>query len=100
MKPVRFHPDAEAELIAAITYYEDQRAGLGVDLREKVEAAVGLIEKSPELFAARSSDGLRKCPVRRFPYVVYYLDLDAEIWIAAVAHQKRRPGYWAGRSPT
>ena len=100
MKPVRFHPEAEAELLAAVIYYEDQRPGLGVDLRQEVEAAVGLVQKSPQVFAARPADDLRKCPVRRFPYAVYYLDLDAEIWIAAVAHGKRRPGYWAGRSPT
>lgn len=100
MKPVRFHPEAEAELLAAITYYEGQQAGLGVDLRQEVEAAVGLVRKNPQLFAARPADGLRKCPVRRFPYAVYYLDLDAEIWIAAVAHRKRKPGYWRERSPT
>lgn len=100
MKPVQFHPEAEAELLAAVAYYEDQRPGLGVDLRQEVEAAVGLVRQDPQLFPARPTDGLRKCPVRRFPYAVYYLELDVEIWVAAVAHRKRRPGYWAGRSPT
>lgn len=99
MKPVRFHPEAEAELIAAVAYYEEKRTGLGVDFRQEVEAAVGLICQNPLLFAPRAPDGLRKCPVRRFPYAVHYLDLDAEVWIAAVAHQKRKPRYWASRSP-
>ncbi len=99
MKSVRFHPEAEAELIAAIEHYEEQRAGLGVDLRLKVEAAVGLIRQNPPLFPARGVEAYRKCPVRRFPYAVYYLDLDVEIWIAAVAHQSRKPGYWKSRSP-
>ncbi len=100
MKPARFHPEAEAELIAAVAYYEGQRPGLGVDLRQEVEAAVATIRQNPQLFPERAADGLRKCPVRRFPYAVCYMELDAEIWIAAVAHRKRRPGYWAGRSPT
>jgi hypothetical protein len=30
---------------------------------------------------------------------VYYVELDDAIWIAAVAHQKRRPGYWTRRKP-
>jgi toxin ParE1/3/4 len=42
---------------------------------------------------------LRKSSVRRFPYVVFYLDLEEYIWIAAVAHQRRRPGYWVYRTP-
>ncbi len=100
MKPVRFHPEAEAELTAAVAYYEGQRMRLGVDLRQEVEAAVGLIRQNPQLFPARGADALRKCPVRRFPYAVYYLELDAEIWIGAVAHRSRRPGYWVGRTPT
>lgn len=100
MKPVRFHPEADAELLAAIVYYEGQRPGLGVDLRLEVEAAVDLVRQNPQLFTVRPTDGLRKCPVRRFSYAVDYLELEAEIWIAAVAHQKRRPGYWARRSST
>ena len=99
MKPTRFHPDAEAELIAAVAHYEDQRPGLGVDLRDEVEAAVGMLRARPEMFAVRPLDGLRKCPVRQFPYSIYYLELASVIWIAAVAHQSRKPGYWSGRSP-
>ncbi len=41
----------------------------------------------------------RKCVIQRFPYVMYYMDLDAVIWIAAIAHAKRRPGYWMSRTP-
>jgi toxin ParE1/3/4 len=42
---------------------------------------------------------LRKCFVRRFPYTIFYLELAEQIWIAAVAHQRRRPGYWRNRMP-
>jgi hypothetical protein len=33
----------------------------------------------------------------RFPYSVVYLEDEDEIWVLAVAHAKRRPGYWRGR---
>lgn len=36
MKPVIFHADAEAELCAAVAYYEQQRPGLGLDLQSEV----------------------------------------------------------------
>jgi len=32
-----------------------------------------------------------------FPYAVIYLDQPGRVWIAAVMHFKRRPGYWHGR---
>jgi hypothetical protein len=37
--------------------------------------------------------------IREAIYTIYYVELDQTIWIAAVAHQKRRPGYWSDRSP-
>ena len=100
MKPARFHPEAEAELIAAIAFYQGRRDGLGIDLQDEVERTVEQIRRNPEMFPERGAPSLRKCPIQRFPYNVFYLELDAEIWIAAVAHQSRKPGYWSGRSPS
>ena len=44
--------------------------------------------------------GIRECPVKRFPYALYYRELSESIWVAAVAHQKRRPAYWSRRKPS
>ena len=97
MKPVVFHPDAAAELDAAMSYYESRRAGLGLSLQAEVEHVVELIRQHPERWVLYKDTAYRRCSVKRFPYVVYYLDLDQCIWIAAVAHQKRKPGYWSPR---
>jgi toxin ParE1/3/4 len=35
--------------------------------------------------------------IHRFPYLVIFLELADKILIVAVAHGKRRPGYWHGR---
>ena len=99
MKPVIFHAEAEAEFRAAIAYYEQQRAGLGGEFRAAVEAAVEEIRRTPQAFAPHGNQGARKRLVRRFPYTIFYVELDEAIWVAAVAHQRRRPGYWASRSP-
>jgi len=37
---VRFHPDAEEEVAAAIQYYEDVEPGLGQNLAVELHAAV------------------------------------------------------------
>jgi toxin ParE1/3/4 len=99
MKPVVFHPEAEAELRAGIDYYEGQRQGLGAEFRDEVEAATARIAQSPQACPPYGDQGLRKCVLLRFPYTLFYLELDEVIWVAAVAHQRRRPGYWKGRQP-
>ena len=99
MKRVIFHAKAKAEFRAAIVYYEGQRPGLGREFREAVEAAVDRIRRTPEVFAPYGDQGARKCLVGRFPYTIFYVELETAIWIAAVAHQRRQPGYWAERNP-
>jgi toxin ParE1/3/4 len=97
VKPVILHTDAEAEFREAAAYYERQRAGLGRELRHVVESAVGRIRATPNAFSTHGKSGLRKCFVHRFPYTIFFIELDAFIWIAAIAHHKRRPDYWKGR---
>ena len=99
MKPVHFHREAEAELRAAIAYYDEQRQGLGAEFRDEVEQAVDQIARMPQAFSPYGHEGLRKYVIRRFPYAIFYLELDDTIWVAAVANQRRRPGYWAHRTP-
>lgn len=99
MKPVVFHAEAEAEFRAAIRYYDEERAGLGAEFQEEIEQAVDQIVRMPGAFSPYGEEGLRKYVVRRFPYSVFYLELDEMIWIAAVAHQRRLPRYWVHRHP-
>ena|ERR1022692_2581946 len=99
MKPAIFHREANAELIGAVAWYEAKQAGLGLDLQAKVEEAVKQIRAHPGRYAIHNDQGVRKHLVKRFPYTIFYLELDEAIWIAAVAHQKQKPNYWMTRSP-
>src|SRR4051812_14822615 len=100
MKSVVFDTEENDELHAAAAYYEAQRAGLGDDFMAEVEQAVQRIAQLPQACPVHdASTGVRKLVLRRFPYNLFYLELDDRIWIAAVAHQRRQPGYWAHRQP-
>jgi toxin ParE1/3/4 len=88
---------AEAEVREAIAYHETQCPGLGREFREDLENALARIRQMPGTPAPIDEQGTRKLRFRRFPYSVYYIELPEAVWIAAVAHQKRRPGYWSGR---
>jgi hypothetical protein len=41
--------------------------------------------------------GTRSWKVRRFPFRVVYLQQPERVWIVAVAHLNRKPGYWLDR---
>jgi len=99
VKPVIFHRQAKAEMRAAIAYYDGEREGLGAEFQEAVETAIDQIRQMPQGFSPHGDEGMRKHIVRRFPYTIFYLELEDFIWIAAVANQRRRPGYWANRIP-
>jgi toxin ParE1/3/4 len=99
VKPIRFHSEAAAEFDDAVDYYDRQRAGLGGEYRTEVEAAFARLRRSPTAYARYRGTEARKCLVNRFPYSIYFVEFDTFIWIAAVAHQKRRQGYWMNRSP-
>ena len=96
MKPVEFHPAATAELDAAVGYYEQCVPGLGIDLQKAVEAAAQKIQAAPLRWMPYSKR-TRRFLIRRFSYLVIFLELADKILIVAVAHGKRRPGYWHDR---
>jgi len=98
VKPVDFHPDAAQEARAAAAHLEGLRAGLGDDFRAELDAALARIQQNPQLYAVESGS-IRVCPLHRFSYSVFYEELDDRIWVAAVGHHSRRPGYWARRRP-
>ena len=93
---VRLHPEALAEFGEAIAFYEERAAGLGQDLFVEVERILKNIGENPSL--GSPLDGpYRKALCRRFPFAVIYRELDDLVWVQAIMHERRRPGYWKGR---
>ena len=97
MKPIDFHPDAAEEAREAAQRYEEAREGLGLEFRDEL-AVVLRISENPQFYAAEDG-AIRIGILHRFPYGEYYEELEDRIWIAAVAHHHRRPGYWKSRRP-
>lgn len=92
-------PLALAELREAAAFYTD-RAGaeLGLAFVAEFERVAKIIQANPMAGTAVRVNRLAY-PFRRFPYsVMYYQAQDGELRIIAVAHQRRRPNYWAKRS--
>lgn len=87
---------AEAELQAAMDYYNLQKSGLGQEFLGEIKATVGRIANFPEAWQPLSQR-TRRCLSRRFPYGVIYQIRDDEILIIAVSHLHQKPMYWQDR---
>ena len=96
MRSITILHEAEAELWEAVAYYEERSAGLGLDFVAEVEASIKAVRDVPERWPLRP-DGTRRYLTPRFPYVMVYLYFQDHVWVIAIAHCKRRPGYWSDR---
>ena len=100
-KPARFEDEADAEYRTAGRWYEERVVGLGIEFFDAVDAALDRIARLPKAGALvrRVAVDLqvRRAPVSRFPYHVVYLDTPTTIRVLAIAHDRRRPGYWTSR---
>jgi len=96
MKRVRFHPDAESEMIESAAYYEEQQPGLGRRFLVSVQDAVNRVVANSRLYAVVEMD-VRRCLTKTFPFGVLFRERSDDIVIVAVMHLRRQPGYWKSR---
>lgn len=96
MKPHAFHPAAAAEYTEAAEYYAKVSLDLAGRFHDDVEAVIQKVRRQPERFR-RVFAPIRRALCNRFPYAVLYIDQPDQIWIVAVMHGMRHPGYWRSR---
>ena len=97
MSGYSFLPEAEAEYLEAVRFYEQQRSELGEIPISEFERVIALITAKLEAWKIVHLSGIRVIGLSRFPYSVFYRVLDGEPQITAFAHHRRRPGYWLTR---
>ena len=91
-----YHEAAEAEYLDAINYYSRIEPGLGASFVIEVEAAIERARQFPTAYGKIAAN-LRHVRTHRFRYAIIYEVLEDRIFIWAVAHGSREPGYWEGR---
>jgi plasmid stabilization system protein ParE len=93
---LEFHPRALQEAENAVAWYAERSMRAAERFVEEVEAAVAAIRETPERWS-RFDGEARRMLLRRYPYIVIYRVLTDRIQVLAVAHGRRRPGYWHER---
>jgi plasmid stabilization system protein ParE len=84
-------PEAETDLRNARAWYEAQSSGLGDEFLAEIDRIFSLIEARPDAYAIVHRKA-RKASVRRFPYVVLYVERQGDLVVLGVLHHRRDPG--------
>jgi plasmid stabilization system protein ParE len=99
---IRVHAGAAADLGSAGDWYELQVPGLARDLTDEVDRALDAIAERPSTWplwpGVDPALGVRRFLLPRFPFAIAYLVEGDTIIVLAVAHLRRRPGYWLRRA--
>lgn len=96
MKSIRVHPEALREAEAAVAWYGERSPHAAGRFVVELRSALERIRQAPNQFAKLAFDA-RRMVLGRFPYVVVFRETATEIEIVAIAHGRRRPGYWRER---
>jgi toxin ParE1/3/4 len=70
----------------------------GAELYDATVAGLQLIAMHPEIGTVRPNAlPTRQLVLRRFPYKIVYRVRAHDLYVVAIAHTSRRPGYWRDR---
>lgn len=92
---IELHPAAEDEFAAQVEYYEREQPGLGGRFYREVIQTFEWIEANP--FLPRLRRNYRRVNLKVFPFYLAYVVEGDVIWVLAVAHGARKPGFWMER---
>ncbi|MFZ0299971.1 MAG: type II toxin-antitoxin system RelE/ParE family toxin [Candidatus Sulfotelmatobacter sp.] len=95
-KGYRLHPLAWREVEEADGWYFSHSYDVSVEFLSDLYAALETISRAPQRWPVHTH-GTRRFVMQRFPFSVVYLDDPELVTILAVAHSKRKPGYWKDR---
>jgi len=91
------HAEARRELIEASAYYDEHRDGYGPLFIDAVEREFQRLVEFPRI-GKPAVLGARRRTIRGWPYSIVYQPILGGIYVVAIAHHKRKPGYWRKRT--
>lgn len=94
---ILFHPDIVLEIKSSYDWYQNQAEGLGDDFLNELELAYQAIEEFPDTWP-KFKKVFRRYLLSKFPFSVIYRRNKQSIFIVAVMHNSRKPGYWVKRT--
>jgi len=96
MPKLIFHPDVATEIKSSYEWYQYQTEGLGNDFISELESTYEAIVELPNTWP-KFGKNCRRFLLNRFPFSVIYRQNNDSIFVVAVMHNSRKPGYWKRR---
>lgn len=93
---IQMRRPAQAKFKEGYDWYEQQRPGLGDEFADEIGMMLDRIGHSPEMYACLHKD-VRRAPVHRFPYGIYYQVKSDRVRVIAIVHSRRDPAVWQAR---
>ncbi len=89
-------PAARQDIADALTWYEEQLPGLGLEFLRCIDAVLDSVQRHPLMYPTVLAH-YRRAVIRRFPYVLFYDVEPARIVVYAVFHCSQDPAKWKAR---
>ncbi|MBA3271279.1 MAG: type II toxin-antitoxin system RelE/ParE family toxin [Acidobacteria bacterium] len=93
---VEFHPAALREAESAQAWYEERSLLAASAFLRELSIAVQRIRQAPHRYPTAEA-GTHRILLDRLTFTIYYRVKSNTLNLVAIAHQKRRPGYWSSR---
>ena len=94
--PVRLHPKALEEAEAAVSWYRGRSALAALRFLDELDSAISQLAFNPSGHALFEGT-TRRIVLPHFPYMLIFRERAAWVEVIAIAHRRRRPGYWRER---
>jgi plasmid stabilization system protein ParE len=95
---LEIHPRAALEAREARRWYARRSVAVANRFISELDHAIAQITAAPQQWSPYLH-GTRVYRLRRYPFLVVYESSAVLVRVIAVAHARRRPGYWRRRLP-
>jgi len=94
---IRYTSTALSEIDEIFSYLAERSFSGAVAVRERVERSIGGLALVPEMAQLTDEPGVRRLPVRSYPYVIFYAIEGEEVVILHVRHGARQSPWQSSR---
>src|SRR5438046_712161 len=96
MTEPHFFEEASEEAEEARRWYRERSEPAEAAFLEELDHAIAVVVEAPQRWPKYIA-GTRRYVFPRFPYSLIYFPENQVLHVVAIAHEKRRPGYWRER---
>lgn len=94
-KPIQYLRHVQPDISEAVEWYNAQKSNLGEEFLAEIRVYIEKISEWPGSFAIVQNDPVaRHAVLKRFPFVIYFMEKETHITIIAIVHGKRSSRQW------